>query len=147
MLSEQAKENRRKYQKSWHKNNKERVNSEARDRYYKNKELRLAKQRAYHNSKKNDEAYLQKRRESQRNRRALYKRQWISFKSTLKCSVCGESRWQCLDFHHEDKSKKEFSVSSKRCSLMKMERLLKEISKCTVLCSNCHRMVHADECN
>lgn len=58
------------------------------------------------------------------------------YKETLRCSVCGEDRWWCLDFHHTDPETKEFNVSD----LVRYPNKLKEeIDKCEVLCANCHR--------
>lgn len=52
---------------------------------------------------------------------------------------CGEHRHPCLDFHHPDPSVKERAVS--KCRTVKT--FLAEASKCTVVCANCHRMIHA----
>lgn len=58
------------------------------------------------------------------------------------CSRCGYSK--CLDaleFHHTDPTAKEMRISS---YLAGWERLRKELSKCVLLCANCHREVHAE---
>lgn len=60
----------------------------------------------------------------------------------LKCSVCGENRLPVLDFHHRDPNEKEGSISSLVNDGSSKSRVLKEIEKCDVLCSNCHRMLH-----
>lgn len=57
------------------------------------------------------------------------------------CIVCQESRIGCLDFHHIDPTKKELSVRACRSP----KQVLTEISKCTVLCANCHRLFHINE--
>ena len=68
-------------------------------------------------------------------------------KITNKCYICGEDKLPCLDFHHiiplnrNRKSKKE-SVINYRSS---KKRMFKEIAKCCVLCSNCHRLVHSGD--
>ena len=65
----------------------------------------------------------------------------------LKCERCGENHPGVLDFHHTDPTVKESSVSvliGQGCSFAKVER---EIQKCIVLCSNCHRKVHWQERN
>ena len=59
-----------------------------------------------------------------------------------KCLVCGESEKCCLDFHHIEPAEKSFNIRElikKRTSLLVIQ---KEIDKCCVLCSNCHRTVH-----
>lgn len=64
------------------------------------------------------------------------------FTESLKesCIKCGESRPYVLDFHHKDKTQKDFTIGQiKKGSL---EILKNEIEKCVVLCSNCHREFH-----
>jgi len=69
-------------------------------------------------------------------------REWFkSLKTTLKCKICGEDRVPCLDFHHRDFSEKDMNIS-RYISSWKIERILKEIAKCDILCSNCHRILH-----
>lgn len=64
-----------------------------------------------------------------------------AFKQTLKCNRCPENRWWVLDFHHIDPLEKDNQVSVLVRKVSK-ERLMKEIKKCEVLCSNCHRDLH-----
>lgn len=59
-------------------------------------------------------------------------------KSKVGCLFCGEKCPICLDLHHVDDNK-EFTLSRCVCSI---EKIIKEVSKCEVLCSNCHRKVH-----
>lgn len=76
------------------------------------------------------------------NKRKYVISNWFKkFKSTLKCEICGENDIACLDFHHIDKNEKEYNIAylSKFGSLSKLKN---EISKCKVLCSNCHRKLH-----
>ena len=65
-------------------------------------------------------------------------------KSTLKCSRCPETHLSCLDFHHVDPSTKEVSVGEV-AGRWSMNKLQKEISKCIILCANCHRKEHYKE--
>ena len=58
-----------------------------------------------------------------------------------KCSICGYNKClNALDFHHLDRSKKEMEISVGL--KFKMERLLKEIENCILVCANCHRALH-----
>lgn len=66
----------------------------------------------------------------------------IKIKENLKCSKCGESHIACLDFHHLDPAGKEYGISHMAYSGMSKESILKEIEKCIILCSNCHRKIH-----
>lgn len=66
---------------------------------------------------------------------------YVAWKATLKCSCCPESYGPCLDFHHLDPSQKDFEISSKNWSFSE-QRLIDELRKCAVVCSNCHTKVH-----
>lgn len=66
------------------------------------------------------------------------------FKSTLKCEICGESRVYCLDFHHIDPNQKDGNISNLIRS-SNLDKVKEEISKCKVLCANCHRELHYKE--
>lgn len=59
-----------------------------------------------------------------------------------KCFDCGQTFPPCCyDFHHLDPSKKELNPAN--AVQYSKERYLKEISKCIMLCSNCHRIRHS----
>ena len=58
-----------------------------------------------------------------------------------KCSKCNyEGVPAVFDFHHLDPSKKDFSWGNRRTS--NWDNLKKELDKCVLLCSNCHRELH-----
>lgn len=67
------------------------------------------------------------------------------YKKTIMCAKCGENHPACLDFHHTDPAKKEFNVSSIIYGTYSVKTIMKEINKCIVLCSNCHRKLHYNE--
>jgi 5-methylcytosine-specific restriction endonuclease McrA len=75
------------------------------------------------------------------NRRLIFSAILEDYKKQHSCVVCGESTTVCLDFHHKVPSEKDFTISHMRN--MSLTHLRAEISKCVVLCSNCHRKVHA----
>ncbi|MFM2010760.1 MAG: Cronobacter phage [Bacteroidota bacterium] len=59
------------------------------------------------------------------------------------CSVCGYNRCSsALEFHHRDRKEKSFALSK---ALIKKTRkeILDEIDKCILVCSNCHKEIHA----
>lgn len=61
-------------------------------------------------------------------------------KSTAGCLYCNEADPACLDFHHANNDK-VFSISNRKyCSWKKLSA---EIDKCEIVCSNCHRKLHA----
>lgn len=56
------------------------------------------------------------------------------------CSRCGyDTCDKALEFHHTDPNKKDSAISR----LHKTEDIIKEVEKCVLLCSNCHRELHA----
>lgn len=60
-----------------------------------------------------------------------------------KCVRCGYSKCiAALDFHHPDPNQKEFGVGGKGLTIG-IERLWVEAQKCLLVCSNCHRELHA----
>ena len=83
-----------------------------------------------------DEVYLraETRRKSQRNK-------ILEYKATHPCVICGESDPCVLDFHHVDPNGKEFTVAEGMNYTM--ERIMKEIEKCDIVCKNCHAKIHA----
>ena len=59
-----------------------------------------------------------------------------------KCQICGYNRYiGALDFHHLDESTKEFSLSVRGLT-RSWEKIKQEISKCILVCANCHREIH-----
>jgi hypothetical protein len=77
--------------------------------------------------------------------RATFRKWYDELKSHLQCERCGENHPATLDFHHKDGREKEESVAVivVRCESRRL--VLKEIEKCVVLCSNCHRILHHEE--
>lgn len=70
-------------------------------------------------------------------------RNWVwQIKCKLSCAICGESHPAVLDFHHTDPSAKTISVYKAVARGWGQDRILAEIEKCEVLCSNCHRKAH-----
>ena len=70
-------------------------------------------------------------------------RQWFQdLKSNMKCARCSEDDPVCLEFHHIDSNKKETYLSNAITHGWSKQHILEEISKCEVLCANCHRKEH-----
>ena len=60
------------------------------------------------------------------------------------CSICGYDKCStALEFHHVDPSVKEQQPSKLINNYSTVERMLKEVDKCILVCSNCHREIHA----
>lgn len=59
------------------------------------------------------------------------------------CSRCDYSKCtRALTFHHRDRESKEFSLSEK--SNWAWHRLVMEVQKCVLLCSNCHMEIEEE---
>lgn len=87
--------------------------------------------KCYHSSKK-------PRRESIRN--------WVlEYKKKSKCVDCNSKDFRTFEFHHE--GNKEFNISDGVNRGFAISKLEEEISKCVVLCANCHRIRHYEENN
>jgi hypothetical protein len=85
-------------------------------------------------------------RQKQRDRRAELKR-WFAEEvlAGKTCTRCPEADMNCFDFHHTDPSLKEFNIAEAIMRKMSKERILTELVKCEILCSNCHRKHHASK--
>lgn len=69
-------------------------------------------------------------------------RRWYSdLKWSTGCFFCDEYLPCVLDYHHIDRSTKADDVSKLVTDNRSRERILSEIKKCVLLCSNCHRKV------
>lgn len=55
-----------------------------------------------------------------------------------KCQECGNTDPEVLEFDHRDQTTKEFNVSEMLRSYS-WSNIEVEISKCNILCANCHR--------
>lgn len=121
------------YHKQWHKKHPEK-NAEYKKRdYKKHREKRLAF------SKKYWKEYREGRNPIVRNN---YRKRVAYFRESGVCVVCKENHPACLDWHHRDSSLKEFPVCRGISDGFSEEEIWKEIEKCDILCSNCHRKIH-----
>ena len=106
--------------------------------YEKNKETRIDKVITYRKNNKDKVKIWSK------TNRVKTQNNWLGWKSTLKCSVCGENNPYCLEFHHINPIEKEGLISKMKFSKKKLEE---ELKKCIILCGNCHRKHHYNENN
>ena len=62
-----------------------------------------------------------------------------------KCEICGYDKCiDALEFHHLDPSQKDFGISQKGYT-RSWENVKKELDKCIMVCSNCHKEIHSKE--
>jgi hypothetical protein len=61
-----------------------------------------------------------------------------------KCQICGYHKCNAaLELHHLDPSEKEFGFGGLRANIKSFDTIKQELKKCILLCSNCHKEVHA----
>lgn len=67
------------------------------------------------------------------------KKEWYEeYKKTLKCNECGEEDYRCVDIYRLEKSEDNRSIAEMVRRNLSTEKIISEISKCKILCSNCH---------
>lgn len=87
----------------------------------------------------------------QKERMKIYQKniriKYEEYKRTIRCSLCGIGGHPAIiDFHHNSgNGGRENSVARLVSASATWERIMKEISKCVPLCSNCHRKLHYEE--
>lgn len=70
-------------------------------------------------------------------------RKWLDgYKQQLSCERCGFIDYRALEFHHTDHTDKRYNVADMIRSGLSIKTIKSEISRCAVLCSNCHQIKH-----
>ena len=73
-------------------------------------------------------------------RRYIIKEKAVAYKGG-KCVKCGYNKYfGALEFHHVDGSK-DFGIGAKGYT-RSWEKVMKELDKCILVCSNCHKEIH-----
>ena|ERR1700677_3651617 len=85
---------------------------------------------------------IARQRERRRETKRWFKEEVLA---NAKCIKCGESHIGCLDLHHRDPKEKEFGLGYIAQKNITRKRILKEVTKCDILCANCHRKLHYEE--
>ena len=77
-------------------------------------------------------------------KRHRIKEQLVEYKGG-KCEICGYNKClNALDFHHRNPEEKEYALNTANYN-KSFEKLKKEVDKCILVCSNCHREIHFEE--
>lgn len=152
---EKKKEYRRQYYlnnkdkcKSWKSNQNSEESKEYRHNYYLNNK---DKWEEYKNnlSEEQKEKRLQTVRKLKKDYGHSHKKELIEYKGS-RCSICGikyNGENGCMfDFHHLNPDDKDFNITTLLRNYSKIpEKVWKEIDKCILVCSNCHRQLHSDK--
>lgn len=64
-----------------------------------------------------------------------------NYKRSKGCCKCNNTDYRVLDFHHTDDNKEQDVANISKLSINIIKR---EIAKCIVICSNCHRILHSE---
>jgi hypothetical protein len=79
--------------------------------------------------------------------RAQYDANTKAYLASIKssgCALCGYNKClQALEFHHSGDNKGFTIARFTGGTLAQRDKLREELSKCVLLCANCHREVHA----
>lgn len=86
----------------------------------------------------------EKRKADRKSRNVAKRDELIKWFAALKeaspCLDCGQSyRWYVMDYHHRDRRTKRAVVYKVLTNTLSKTSTLREIAKCDLLCSNCHR--------
>ena len=136
------------YKRQWYLNNRDRILKEAKTSYHDNPIPKIEQVRKYRrdNPLKAKEYYSNnksKNIESVLNRRDRNKEEAILSKGG-KCEICGfeynGKNAACFDFHHINPDEKKYNPST--ALRLSKENRNKELSKCLLVCANCHRLIH-----
>jgi hypothetical protein len=68
---------------------------------------------------------------------------YAQVRTNASCGICGESRAETLDFYHVVPGSKLGTISSMAHDKTDLRLFIREIEKCAVVCSNCHRSIQA----
>jgi protein-arginine kinase activator protein McsA len=106
-------------------------------------------------SKDKEKQKLRSRKHYEQNREKILKQSaerqlklstWVNeYKSSRGCSRCPENDSACLDCHHTDPSQKKFAIGYMIKACKTLEDIQLELTKCIILCANCHRKLHRNE--
>lgn len=81
------------------------------------------------------------RNEAVQKRREKLKLMAIEYKGG-KCEICGYDKCpDAMEFHHINSNEKDFGISQNGCT-RSFDNMKKELDKCILVCSNCHREIH-----
>lgn len=78
----------------------------------------------------------------QRRKRNELRKIVSEIKAEKGCRDCDESDPVVLQFHHRKREGKVEAISNMISQRRPLERILKEIEKCDILCANCHLKHH-----
>ena len=65
----------------------------------------------------------------------------LSYLASKPCAYCGEKIPECLEYHTN--RAREIKINLMIRDAFSIDKITKALRKCTILCANCHKKVHA----
>ncbi len=93
------------------------------------------------------DTYRRRARERKKIIKGHLQRKLVLYLSDKACEECGISDIRVLDFDHIDPSIKSFGIARGITTGYSWAKIIDEIQKCKILCSNCHRIRTATQFN
>ena len=92
-----------------------------------------------------DKSWLSESYKLAKLKRKVVIRRWMLeyYKLAGGCSVCGESRPECLEANHRVPALKKYNIGNMVSKCMSIELIAEELKKCDIVCANCHCMITA----
>lgn len=110
---------------------------------YQSEEWKEYQRNYQHNwHQRNKERRLARMYETRAARKVAIREYIQNIKSQLYCVDCGQRHPATLHFHHRNSDNKTFNIGEAVDKGYSLDRIKKEISKCIVLCANCHFKRH-----
>ena len=145
-MTDEQKKYQRNWARKWRKDNPKKVKA-AKQKYYKKHKKEIiekARQQNRANPEKRKVIYVRSH-EKHKTKRKLYQKrkneEKTAFLNSLKekgCSICFYNTcYAALEFHHINPKEKDKTMKQ-----LSKDKILEEIKKCILVCSNCHREIH-----
>tara|TARA_R110000803_G_C11765627_1_gene294530 strand:+ start:31 stop:546 length:516 start_codon:yes stop_codon:yes gene_type:complete len=145
---EDNKKERAVYRKQYYEDNKKELLAYNKQYYEDNKEKRAVYDKQYREDNKEKrraaaKQYHANNKEEIANKRYACNLEIFEYKGgeCAHCKLREPDHLEIYDYHHIDPSTKSYTVS--KIIHGPMDRLIAEVDKCLLLCSNCHRKEHA----
>lgn len=138
-LSDEQKKKRNATSRERYRRNRDKIRKQHRD-YYAGTYSSVWKGK-YHGNKK---YFLKRNRKWHKMNKERWREVLLAKFGALKCQRCGYDECEdALDFHHIDPSRKDSTISRHMYRRKPTSERIEELDKCTILCSNCHRLIHS----
>ncbi len=131
--------------RNWYVNHKEQAKASKQIYIEKNYEVIAERRMRYRDNHRKEEASRSTRHYRKHKKQKTNLISWIKDKYTgVPCLDCnGVFHWVAMDFDHRPEEMKSFGIATKGTLMAtpkNISMVMKEISKCDIVCSNCHRV-------